>query len=243
MKINVVLLLYLREYFLETQLNNLSKQDHLNDMYFHIICNNPEKKEKYKNILKKFDNILNYTFIERKNEMRMFERHVYILSKNLDFVIILDDDLLLNKSDIYDLYQKREKNTYTTFYGRRFDNRTDLKKLHSSNMPTVINPKNNFDYFNYGGTGFSIIDCNIYQKIFETYKKMDKKFIDHIHSLDDSFISWVINCQDDWKIKNSRIVPINFPNLDEYASYLTVKNKKNELYYFLHNITPWKIIK
>jgi glycosyltransferase involved in cell wall biosynthesis len=234
--INIILTVYRRKDFFEKQIRSLIKQTCKNKIHLHIISNN--KDIDFYSSVKKYFKMLNINFIQKNNELKNFARHKFIYENNFDYVIILDDDFLLEKNSIENLFNKKKQKTYLTFFGRNFKNRSDVKKLYSLNKPSPA--FTNYDFFNYGGTGFSIIDCSIYKHLFEKYYSFDDNLKNIIHNLDDIFLSWIINCKQDWSIKNSNIIPLNFPNIDEHSSFISTWNDKDILSYELHKISNWK---
>jgi hypothetical protein len=151
--------------------------------------------------------------------------------------------MLLTPESIERLYNMRKPNTYWSFYGRVFGNRSNHKLMYENNQS--MNPNHTF---NYGGAGYSMIDCNIYTHFWNTYNKL-KQYQDEIKEVDDLFLSWVINGLNNWNILNSNEIPSNFLQdwennvADEFASYLKSWILKNQLTYKLHRIKPWRKIK
>jgi hypothetical protein len=239
MKIDVVLMLYKREYFLETQLKNIVNQTYKENIKLHIISNN--ENIKFFNLIKSFTKDLDINFIQKNNENKFLERHMYAYENNFKYVIFLDDDFLLNKDAVEKLYNTKKEKTFITFYGRNFKYRENLNKLYEKNQPTPM--FTSYKNFNYGGPGFSILDCSIYSKFFKVYNTLEKDVKNNVDKMDDIFLSWIIDTTDSWEILNSHIVPENFPNKDDkFSSYLELMKFKNNMCFELNKLNNWKVL-
>lgn len=239
MEINVVLMLYKREYFLEEQLKNLSDQTCKKNIKLHIISNN--EKINFFNLIKNFTKELNINFIEKNNENKFLERHIYAYENKFKYVVFLDDDFLLKNDAIEKLYNIKKEKTFITFYGRNFKHRNNLNKLYENNKPTPM--FTSYKNFNYGGPGFSILDCSIYPKFFKIYNALGRDVKNKIDKMDDIFLSWVVDTTEDWQILNSHIPPENFPSKnDPFSSYLELMKFKNGMCSDLNSLKTWKVL-
>lgn len=238
MKIDVVLLVYKRKYFFEEQLKNLIDQTYKKDIKLHIISNN--KEIDFFNLTKKFTNELDINFVQKNNEHMFLERHKYVYENNFKYAIFLDDDFLLNKNTIEKLYNIKKEKTFITFYGRNFEYKKDLTRLYEKNKPTPM--FTNYKNFNYGGPGLSILDCSIYSKFFNIYDTLEVSLKNNVNKMDDIFLSWIIDTTDGWQILNSYIVPKNFPNKDQFSSYLQLMQFKNNMCFELNKLNNWKVL-
>lgn len=242
--INVILLVYNRIYFFEKQLISLMNQTCVNNIHLHIICNNNSKADDFQKIINKYLNKIKISFIKKNNENKILERHLYAFKCKFDFVIFLDDDITLKKNQIEEIYNIKKLKTFLTFYGRQFKKRDKIQNIYTTNEPSTHESQKNFhmDRFNYGGPSFSIIDCKIYKYFLEYFNNLSTKLKIYSLTMDDIFLSWVINNFSDWSIQNSYIIP----NLDikvtgdKFSTYYKDWNKKDEFVYELHKINIWR---
>jgi hypothetical protein len=236
--ISVVLTVYKKPEFFQKQLESFCDQTCAKDIDLHIISNNPNID--YKQMVDKFSNILQITFVQKNNQFGPFERHLYAHEKNFDYVITIDDDIYLNKNDIQHIYNSREKNTIKSGYLRVF--KKELNTLNAYYSDAEIPGLIGSDY-HYGGGGFSITDCSVYNHVMVMFYKIEKKLFDEqqikLSELDDLFVSWVAQ-QYNYKI-TSHGVSLSLEEHD-HALYKKIMNKKGIVVSFLHKIHPWKPI-
>ena len=233
-EIDIILLVYKRIDFFSIQLKSIVNQTCKDNIHLHIISNNPEID--FQSHIEEFKNDLKITFIQKQNEFKFMERFFYALERKIKYPIFLDDDIELKPNEIQKLWGQREPKTFKTFFGRRFDNRPP-DNFYWSNPP--INGSLLPQQFNYGGPGFSIIDGDIFPELTKLYK-LHPELHNDINNCDDIFISWVINTQPDWKIECSTQQPTLPLGEDEHASWVKLKQIKNQLTEHLHYITSWK---
>lgn len=242
--INIVLLIYKRIHTLRDQLIHIHEQSCIEDIHLHIICNNPELKLNFKEIIDEYKSKIKITFIEKQNKLMFLERHYYAYKNKFDYVIFLDDDLYLKKEHIENLYNMRREKTFFTFYGRVFKDRKNIKLLYSNNKPSthIKSIAKNSEFFNYGGPGFSILDCSIYDDFFKIYTSFNKEMQEYSMKMDDIFLSWAINNTEKWNIKNSFLRPEDCKNMDAHSSYQDLWKYKDTFAYKLNSINSWKKI-
>lgn len=238
-KINVILIVYKRLHLFEKQLKNISNQSCAKNIKLHIISNNKELN--FLTLTKNFINCFDINFIQKNNEFMFLERHKYAYENKFKYVIFLDDDFLLYKDSIEKLYNIKKEKTFLTFYGRNFKNRNNLKTLYCDNKPTPM--FTNYKNFNYGGPGFSVLDCSIYLKFFQIYDNLNSSLKNDVKKMDDIFLSWIINTTESWKILNSYVIPENFPSKDDpFSSYLQLMQFKDNMCFQLNKLNSWNLI-
>lgn len=245
--INVVLLVYKRIETFKNQLNCLCNQTCVKDIHLHIICNNNELESDFEKIVNEYKNKIKITFVKKQNKLMFLERHCYVYDNKFDYVIFLDDDFYLKEEYIKNLFDMRRKKTFFTFFGRVFENRNNIKLMYSKNkpniLPSMMKLKKDVNIFNYGGPGFSVLDCSIYDDFFKLYKSLNKEMQDYAMKMDDIFLSWVINNTEKWSIKNTFLIPDNCENMYNHSSFQALWKYKDIFTYKLNEIQTWKVIK
>lgn len=239
--INVVLTLFNRIDYLKKQLESLVLQTLANEIQLYVLSNNPNIN--FKAILDEYSDKLNIKFIQKNNELKTLERHYYVYQQNFDYVIYLDDDIILNPTDIEKLIQFKKPKTYASGFGRVFENGTP-ENWYLQNEPICggfgLNSKKpkNVKYFDYVGAGFSIIDCSIYKSLFKCYDTLPVDIKQRVNLIDDIFISWFI--VNSYEKLNTNIYIDLISTDDQYATYRNIMHVKAELVNDLNNIKKWK---
>lgn len=210
--INVVMMVYNRPKCFGSVLQGLIKQTV--KFKLHIISNKPENNELFLSVIDKFKKRgMDIEFFAADNSKMTAERWHYIKNNllNTEYVIFVDDDMLLYNDSIEKLWNMREKNTMKIFEGRQF------LKEHFVITQEVFNNTHSRKHneFSYGALNFGILDTAIFHPssyLFEMEKKDPKLCYD----ADDLVISWVIN-KNGGKIINHKIFPRIDYGVDDIA--------------------------
>lgn len=242
MTIHVSLQVCLRpENFLKS-LKSIASQTVVDHIFLHILNNNKKEESFFRRTLKNFkkESNLQVDFTQRENKHKAWERHLYfrdiLLPKyNPKYIIILDDDQIYGSTQIEELWKLKEPKTYKTWFGKKFkkvcptmysDISVDwLLNNDGSSYGTEIKE------FDYGGTGFSLIDSSIYNKNSELWNYTED-MIPYLMRMDDLYLSSIIRQKDDWKIKRTFIAPKILLN-DDKGLYRIKTYEKNEFCYKL----------
>jgi GT2 family glycosyltransferase len=232
--INVVMLVYDRPEYLDLTLHTL----HLQSVNFklHIISNNPKNNEFFIKIIERYrEKGMQIFFFESDNKRMCSERYFYIknyLSQS-EYIIFIDDDVLLNDDSIEMLWNSREKNTMKVYQGRRFSiYDTEITK----NVYTTSISKNH-DEFSFGALNFGVIDT-VYFKEYSPLFDIETKY-PFLYIVDDVFLSWVVTTLGG-KILNHRIYPNVNLGWDDKALFKKIENTAFNHYCFLDNISKFK---
>lgn len=211
--INIILLTYSRTEYLLEQLQSLEHQTVKDRIVLHIINNNVNLKKEFLKIISRFDG-LRINFVQKDNSRICFERFYYVrdalLDQNPEFVIFIDDDQIYAEDQIEKLVSYYEPNTFCTWYGRQFDKNKDSSEWYTKTPQYCFNNSYpDIKLYDYGGPGFSIIDCSIFDKEsplwdFEKWEDLDNYIP---YSMDDVMLSWTISRLTNWKIKRSFMPP------------------------------------
>lgn len=236
-RIPVILTVYNKPDFFEKQLQNLCEQTCINDIDLYVISNNPSID--YNSVLKKFDNKIKFTFIQKHNQYGPFERHLYAFENKFEYVILLDDDVILEKSDVQTIFNSRENKTIKSGWLRIWG---EMGKLPYAKYE-YESPGSTEQEYNHFGAGLSIIDCSIYEYVMQEFNKLNEDFLNkhklNIILFDDMFIAWIAN-RYNYRITSHGI----FCNLQDHKNALWKKivQNKNFMVETLDSIHPWKRI-
>lgn len=232
--INVALTLYNRPEYLHEQMECFANQTVADEMHLYVISNNPAID--FQSMLTPYMDRLKITFIQKDNSLRSMERHFVVRSLNLDYVMVIDDDMILYQDGIEKMYSCREKNTYKGILGRVFDfdngkRYWDCQPIWHQNART-----------NYTAASFAIIDCAIFDDYVEAVKDVPTEHFSNIVMMDDLFLSWVINNKDDWKCYTVDVPVKKSYSGDSKAMFIEVGGRKDDFAEYLHMKSRWKPI-
>ncbi|GFH62010.1 hypothetical protein CTEN210_18486 [Chaetoceros tenuissimus] len=221
--------------FFEKLASSVLPKNH--EMKIHICNNNAGRQKELTRTAAevsqkaKDPNKLSIDIVDMKKNHGGYSR--FLLAKQLmekeflEYVIMIDDDQYVHPDTIADIYSKREPQTYKAWFGKTWRKHD---RDYWSAFPSIISRpwirsflRWDVTRYQYGGTGMSIIDANIF--LFKLLYDLDEKY----GRLEDMWLSHIVNIQG-WKI--SRL----FLYFDEYAKeadsgqYPTLKELKNEFF-------------
>lgn len=197
--INVVMMVYNRPQYFRQVLDSLVNQTV--DFNLHVISNNPKHNNLFLSVIDKYKKHFNIIFYEADNSRMTFERWHYINQHLPDnqYIILLDDDMILNNDSIEKIWETKEKNTYKVFQGRQF-----LKSQPIITKDVWNQFTNDYTEFSYGAANFAIIDMNLLYDVLN-YEAM---YPELCYKADDLVISWVVT-RNNGKILNHKVYPAN----------------------------------
>lgn len=206
-----------------------SKIPHGYELILHI-CNNKQSMLKRRHrIARGFENVFVYDMVENtRGYGRFLLANRIMKTTQVEYFIMVDDDMLVHNSTIFDVFSKREPRTYKSWYGKNWDiDETDYwKPKHQlvASRPAVAFQQYPFiKRWQYGGTGMSIIDASIFQTdvLFECPDKYKQ--------VEDMWLSYVVRLLH-WSIHRLRV---EFDiNVEESMSgqWSQMKELKNEAF-------------
>jgi len=217
-------------------IDSLDDQTISDRIHLHIINNNIDLKNSFNEIYSKKIQLT----IEHKIENGFgFERFLYtkklIKESFLDYVIFIDDDQSFNSTFIENLYNKKEPKTMSCWYGKVFD-KSKIQYWVRHNF------KFNSKFFDYGGTGTSIIDANIFNEDSELWNTKDITNF-QFKKMEDIWLSYVLS-QYNWQIKNSFLQPNRHEDeiTQNCSLWKNLKNEKQQFLEFLIINKNWNLI-
>lgn len=208
------------------------------ELKIHICNNSPDRQKELINIAKDVEReskalklSLTIDIVDMGGNHGGFSR--FLLAKQLmqkefiEYFIMVDDDQYVRPETIANVYSKRQPQTYKSWFGK-----TWLKddRDYWTAYPRIISRPSIRAFFRwdvtryqYGGTGMSIIDANIF--LYKQLYELDKKY----QFLEDMWLSHVVNIHG-WKIIRL------FLHFDEEKSssvngqYVNLKEIKNDFF-------------
>ena len=124
--IHIVMCCWKRVDNLAKQFENMNTQTVAKRIVFHLVNNNLDNQEllqqKVDTQMKLTSNVLRIVLTHWSNKHSCFERFYYIrdhlVSNNVNYVIIIDDDQRFANNWVEQLYKKRTPKRFITWYGR-----------------------------------------------------------------------------------------------------------------------------
>lgn len=221
----IIMCLYKRIYRLKTILELLDNQT-VKNLHLYIWNNNYENNKELEDIIN--STIINYN-ISWYNSFEniggigrfVFIRKLLIDNKNYDKVIFIDDDQEFDNDAIETLINKYKPNSSYHFYGKNF-----FKKSYQKSITTY---SVNFDYttLDYGGTGFMIIDINIFKSYNVFNFNIKYQFIEDLwlSYYEKKFMNYdIYHC-----IELRKKVRMINDGFDQYKNLISLKNEFLEL--------------
>lgn len=234
-EINVVMMVYDRPEYFDEVLHKLSNQTI--KFKLHIVSNSPKNRLFFKSIIEKYKLLgMEIFFCEADNSRMTTERWFYIKDHLLhtDFVLIVDDDVIVHKDTIERLWNSRESNTMKVYQGRKF--------LVSQDTITeeVFNSSARSDHpeMSYGAINLAIMDTAFWRDslLFD----LEKEYPEVCRRADDLMISWAVN-KLGGRIKNHYVLPqVNLGDTDSKALYKQIQSTIYEKYDFFDKIHKFK---
>jgi hypothetical protein len=237
--INIIMCSWKRTHVMSEIIKSLENQTISENIVLHIVNNNKDEVENIKKIIKNSKiriNLENYN-----NENNVFERFYYanklLKNKLNDYVIFIDDDQYFDANIIENLWNKRKPMTMVTWYGKIF-NRNDLNYWIDTSY-CLNNTKTELERFDYGGTGFCVIDSNIFTDESEVFN-LPSVNID-VKKIDDLWLSFVIKEKYGWEIERSFLPPKNFKDkkTNSVSLFSFLKEEKQIFLEYLVNERNW----
>ena len=192
--------------FLSKFSKTILPKDHV--LKIHICNNSPERQNELMNIAKDVEReskavnlSLTIDIVDMGGNHGGFSR--FLLAKQLvqtefiEYFIMVDDDQYVRPGTIANIYNKREPQMYKTWFGK-----TWLKndRDYWTAYPRIISRPSiralfrwDITHYQYGGTGMSIIDANIF--LYKQLYELDEKY----QFLEDIWLSHIVNIQG-WQI-------------------------------------------
>jgi len=236
---------YKRFHNIPAIISSLDSQTVAHRIHLHIINNNPE-------YILEFDKIksqkIALTIIHKNNNNFGFERFLYTgqLKKTiptLNYIIFIDDDQYFDTDHIEKLYRLRKSKTYLSWFGKVFDAKNPVYWQIIYNKLRYGDPSiQQIEYFDYGGTGFSIIDVNIFNDNSLIWKPF-KEIISVYKKIEDLWLSYVC-AEYGWKTTRSFLPPNIFDdeNTKKVSLCSMLKYEKQEMLECLVLKHKWKLI-
>lgn len=194
------------------------------------ICNNKQSMLKQRHrIAHGFENVFVYDMGENTRGFGRFLLANRIMkTTQVEYFIMVDDDMLVHENTIFEVFEKRKPRTYKSWYGKNWDiGETDYwnpkHQLAASRPAVAFHQYPSVKHWQYGGTGMSIIDASIFQTdiLFECPDKYKQ--------VEDIWLSYVVQLLH-WSIHRLRV---EFDiNLEENMSgqWSHMKELKNEAF-------------
>ena len=248
--IHIVMCYFRRPENLEIQMMNLNLQTVANRIHLHLLNNNTETvailDKSLRELRTKYTNI-QVTLTHYNNEFFGFQRFFYIrdvlLKKyNIDYAIMMDDDNTFPHNWVENMYKLRQPKTYTTWFGRRWDD-TNLDYWSGSLVQTHEcrwGVKEHIREFHYGGTCGCIIDVNIFRdgsKLWDIPSDLPEGTT--VYNIEDLWLSFVIRKLYGWNIKRSFLPDVgtieHLTKAHKTALWKTLVQPKQNLLVYLVN--------
>ena len=149
----------------------------------------------------------------------------------LDYIIMIDDDMMVYADSLAKLYKQRRPESYVTWFGKTWTGPEDNYWKHSGPKTWALNKslRRDVKYWQYGGTGFSVIDAAVFndERIFQ----IPEKYL----FVEDVWLSYVVHING-WTIP--RVLDASFI-MDEAASangqYRALRDNKSKMLQELNN--------
>jgi len=178
--------------FISSIMNSTLEKNH--QIRLHI-CNNYQRFQyEREKIAKNFEHVTVHNMKENTFGFGRFILANKIMQQfSIDYIIMIDDDMIVNNDTILNVYKSRLPRTYSSWYGKNWQvNQTNYWKpkhqLVASNPTLSLQQFPNTKTWHYGGTGMSIIDASIFltDTLFECptkYKNVEDMWLSYIVQL------------------------------------------------------------
>ena len=235
-KIHIVMCCYKRHENLKDIIEAIDNQSVASRIVFHIVNTNPEpaKWKFLKSVVAEFGNKKIEIRICNTNENLFgYARFLYTKSlmttEILPYVIFIDDDQKLSTKWVENIYNTRSALAYNCWFGRIFDKFSDVSKMGywkgvvSSSKSWSLAKYESLTEFDYGGTGGSIIDTNIFR--FDVLFRCPIEY----RNIEDLWLSFVVKQIVGGKINifRQKIAQHQFTNESETALWKTIGDRKS----------------
>lgn len=255
--IHIVMCCWKRVANLEKQFENLNNQTVAKRIIFHLVNNNSTNQELLQQMVHTQINLpLNVLRIELthwSNAHNCFERFYYIrdhlVSKGVDYVVMIDDDQLFTNQWVEQLYLKRKPKRFITWYGRRWKTTkpesywTGSEVTHSD---CIQHKKAHIKHFQYGGPGGCIIDTQMFAQESKLWELPELSPGLSVFTMDDVWLSFVSTHKYKWKIERS-FLPEN-SNFNDESSHSQqqslwpqLRTQKTQLLHYLIDKCHWTL--
>jgi hypothetical protein len=241
---------------LEKQFENMNTQTVAKRIVFHLVNNNIDNQELLQQMVNTQLNLpLNVLRIELTHWSNVhygFERFYYVrdhlVSKGVNYVVIIDDDQQFTNQWVEQLYLKRKPKRYITWYGRYWNTTPESywKGSVLDYSDCIQHKKAHIKYFQYGGTGGCIIDTQIFSTESElwTLPKLPDEL--SVFNIEDLWLSFVSTHKYNWKIERSFLPEAsNFNNesvqSDQHSLWRQLKTQKTQLLHHLIYKYNWNL--
>jgi glycosyltransferase involved in cell wall biosynthesis len=217
--IHIVMCYWKRPENLAIQLGNLNNQTVAKRIHLHLLNNNTQVAsyldETVETLKPTFPNI-KVTLTHYENKWFGFQRFLYIRDNLVphffvDYAIMMDDDQTWADDWVERMYALRKPKTYTCWFGRKWtlDN-TDYWDGSIVQPPELRQLKKlEIREFQYGGTGGSIVDVNIFSrnsKLWEIPTDLPKDTM--IYNIEDLWLSFILRKVYEWTIPRAYLPDI-----------------------------------
>jgi GR25 family glycosyltransferase involved in LPS biosynthesis len=234
-EINVVMMVYNRPEYFDEVLYNLSKQTV--KFKLHIVSNSPDNNLFFKSVIEKYKLLgMEIFFCEADNSRMTAERWFYVKDHLLhtDFVLFVDDDVIVHEDTIEQVWNSKEHNTMKVYQGRKFLVEQDTI------TEDVFNSSARSDHpeMSYGALNLGIVDTVYWKEplLFD----LEHEYPTVCYKADDLMLSWAIN-KLGGQIKNHNITPkVNLGDTDSKALYKQIQSTIYEKYDFFDKIHKFK---
>ena len=236
-KIHIVMCCYKRHENLKDIIIAIDKQSVAKRIVFHIVNTNPEveKWRFLKRLIAEAELVKNIEIRICNTNKNLFgyARFLYtkslLISEIIPYVIFIDDDQKLTQKWVENIYNTRAALAYNCWFGRIFDKFNDVsemgywKGVDSSSKPWSQAKYDSLKIFDYGGTGGSIIDTNIFR--FDILFRCP----DTYRNIEDLWLSFVVKQIVGGKINifREKIVQNEFANENKTALWKTIGDRKS----------------
>lgn len=237
--IHVISCIYNRQntpQFLQKFSETVLPKDH--ELIIHICNNSPERQNELLDIAKNVERETNALTISLKvNVVDMGGNHGgfsrFLLAKQVmqrefvEYVIMVDDDQYVRPGSIAYIYSKRQPQTYKAWFGKTW--RTGDRDYWTAYPSITSRPFSRASFrwdvtrYQYGGTGMSIIDANIF--LYKELYELDEKY----KFLEDMWLSHIVNIQR-WKIIRLFLFFGEERESSIAGQYVNLKEIKNEFF-------------
>lgn len=233
-EIHIVMCCYRRHHNLPRIVESICSQtiNRTHRINLHIINTNPDKWAETVG-LAKGPNIKIHLCNTTEN-LYGYARFLYVKRAMkqhfMPYVIFIDDDQVLTPTWVEKMYSSRSPMTYNCWYGRIFEKSGGIENISYWNDKVLQHKRLLSEYdpihkeFDYGGTGGSIIDTNIF--CFNLLFRCPKKYRD----IEDLWLSFVIKQVLGTKIGIvvNPIDAFSFQDSDDTAIWTNIMDKKEE---------------
>lgn len=222
--------------FLQKFSETVLPKDH--ELKIHICNNSPERQNELLEIAKNVERETNELELSLKIDVvDMGGNHGgfsrFLLAKQImqtefiEYIIMVDDDQYVRPGSIAYIYSKRQPQTYKAWFGKtwRADDRDYWTAYPFITSRPFSRASHRWDVtrYQYGGTGMSIIDANIF--LYKELYELDEKY----KFLEDMWLSHIVNIQR-WKIIRLFLFFGEERESSINGQYVNLKETKNEFF-------------